>query len=647
MSGVTFACMPWATTTRPSLALGILTELCARRDVPSRVLYPNMDMVAAIGYRTSSRFANERMLYGLSEHLFACDIFGRDDLNSDEYLHAIASLDLPDRFTDEGYLRWLRDEAVPTFMQRTTDRVLGTDPEVVGVSSTFNQVMASLALCARVKKAAPAITTIAGGACFDGEMGEEYQRALPHVLDHVFLGEAENSFDEFLRRRSLGEPTAGIPGVTWYADGAAHVLPGKPLEDMNASPMPNYDAFFAEATRLRDETGHVFNIEYLPFESSRGCWWGQKQHCVFCGINDDLMRFREKDPERVVHEMITLTSRYRAMKLTASDWIISKKSRRVIWGLLKDLDLDIETFYETRADLSKEEFALMRDAGVLTIQPGIESLSSELLAHMRKGTTRIRHVQFLRWAREYGIHASYNILAGFPGEQAGWYQEMSAFLPRVIHLQPPHGNINYVEMHRFSPLFQQRSAFDVDELQLREDYACNFPPGLLDTLKVGYFFTYHSETLAERGGYEGPLRAALKTWLDAHESSDPPGFEYRIGAGFTVVDDTRGHRASRRLTLAGLHQDVLLLCDTIQSRAALRRLLTPVHGHRVVEEQLDAVVDDLVAADILMTEGRLLLTLPVGRRPRTTTALYEYVLGTAKPSPAAPRQLPLLALSPS
>jgi hypothetical protein len=42
--------------------------------------------------------------------------------------------------------------------------------------------------------------TIFGGACFDDEMGREYHRGLPEVIDHVFLGEAEQSFREFLRR---------------------------------------------------------------------------------------------------------------------------------------------------------------------------------------------------------------------------------------------------------------------------------------------------------------------------------------------------------------------------------------------------------------------------------------------------------------
>jgi ribosomal peptide maturation radical SAM protein 1 len=448
-------------------------------------MYPNMDMTAKVGFETAGKFSNERSLYGLSEHLFACDMFGVEQLDSDAYIDVLANADLPSPFDDREYIIHLRDNVIGEFLSKIEERVLAEGPTVVGFSSTFNQVMASLALARRLKQRRSDLIIIAGGACFDDEMGQEYHRALPDVLDHVFMGEAENSFREFLRRIRTGEPTEGIPGVTYHSGNGLELVPGSPLGDMNESPMPNYDEFFLEKERLQKETGRVFNIEYLPFESSRGCWWGQKNHCVFCGINKDLMRFREKKVDRVIQEMITLSARYRVVHLTAADWIISRTARQEIFQRLVELDLDIECFYETRADLTKNEIKLMRDSGVVKIQPGIESLSTELLRLMKKGTSRIRHVQFLRWCKEYNINLSYNILAGFPGEKAEWYHEMAVFLPHLYHLQPPLHNMHYVEMHRFSPLFQMRDKFGVDEYQLRHDYCFNFPEAFVDPLKVG------------------------------------------------------------------------------------------------------------------------------------------------------------------
>ena len=623
---VALVCMPWATTMRPSLALGILSRLCDRERVPVRTIYPNLDLTATVGFHVSNRFANDRALFGLSEHLFACDVYGPEALASDEFLHTMAGIGLPEPLDNVDYLLELRDTVVGPFLDDVENRLLTMEPTVVGFTATFNQVMSSLALGRRLKRRNPSLTVIMGGACVDGEMGEEYQRVLPEAVDHIFLGEAEMGFTDFLHRHVAGQDTRGVAGATWYEDGVVHTTPGQRLKDMNDAPIPDFDSFFVEADRMRQTTGHVFNIEYLPFESSRGCWWGEKSHCVFCGINDDLMAFREKSVDRVIDEMIWLSHRYRTVKLTAADWIVSKRSRDELFRRLKQLDFDVECFYETRADMKKDELALMRDAGVVSVQPGIESMSTDLLKLMKKSTTRIRHVQFLRWCREYDVHLAYNLLAGFPGERPEWYHDMAAFLPKIVHLQPPLYNAHFVEMHRFSPLHERRELFGVQDYRIREDYAFNFPLGEADLNKVGYFFDYASSTLADRDDYIEELRAAITPWIERHRDPEPPQYAYRIGPGFIQVTDTR-FGDGRVLKLADLHQDVFLLCDRIQSLSSLRHLLGDKWGHGIRSGQLEAVVEQLLERDVLMNEGDHFLTLPIGHRARTTKELYAYVLG--------------------
>ncbi|MBI3950747.1 MAG: RiPP maturation radical SAM protein 1 [Acidobacteria bacterium] len=629
-----FLQMPWATTQRPSIALAILTRLCEEASVPVRTFYPNLDMSATVGFEIAGRFANERALYGLSEHLFAADLFGKDALQSEAYLDAFSQIvqESEDasawttRFADVNYLKCLRDEVVPGFLDAVQQRVLAESPTVVGFTATFNQVMSSLALARRLKQVRPDIQIIVGGACFDGEMGPEYHRATPGILDHVFIGEAEESFRDYLRRLKAGESTDGIPCVTYYEDGELRLIPGHPLMDLNQSPSPNYDDFFAETDRLRQETGKIFNIERLPFESSRGCWWGRKNHCVFCGINEDLMGFRAKDIDRVMKEIITLSARYGVVKLTATDWIISRWHCDELFRRLKELDLDIEIFYEVRADMKKGQIKAMKEAGVVQVQPGIESLSTPLLKLMRKGTTAIRHVQFLRWCREVGVGVAYNILGGFPDEKAEWYLEMAKLIPRLRHIQPPLHNLTYIEMHRFAPLFEQRERFGVDMQALRADYQFNFPDGIVDPLKIGYFFQFHCTRTVPESEYVSVVRAAIEPWIAAHKEMTPPIYEYRIGAGFLEITDTR-EGGGRYLHLEDLYHDVVLVCDEIQTRRSLARDLSARYPKKVADGTLDRVIDELIAADVLMVEGIYLLTLPIGHRARTTEQLRAYVLG--------------------
>ncbi len=630
--------MPWASTLRPSISLGILTALCEEASVPVCSLYPNLDMSAMVGFEAAGLLASQRVLYGLSEHLFAADLFGVETLCSDEYL-TVFSRSLqedevvrtwPVPFGDVSYLKHLRDEVIPRFLDATQQRVLAERPTVVGFTATFNQVLSSLALASRLKQVWPDIQVIAGGTCFDGEMGSEYHRALPDILDHVFVGEAEDAFREYLRRLKAGEPTAEIPGATWFDDGQVRLIPGGPLLDLNQSPPPNYDDFFVEAERVQQETGKIFNVEMIPFESSRGCWWGQKNHCIFCGTNEDLMRFRAKDVERVVQEIVIISARYKVVKLAATDWIISHWHCNDLFQHLIDLDLDLEIFYEVRAGMKKQQIMDMKKAGVVHVQPGIESLSTPLLKLMKKGTTTIRHVQFLRWCKEVGINASYNILAGFPDEKAEWYLEMAELIPRLRHLQPPLHNVHFIEMHRFAPLFEERERFGIDMHALRVDYQFNFPKGMVDPQKIGYFFSFNSTRTVPESEYVGRLKEVIEDWMTAHQEKTPPVYEYVIGPGFLRITDTR-QGEGRYLHSEELYHDVILLCDEVQHRRALARDLSNKYPREVRDGTLDGVLEELVQADILLAEGDHFLTLPIGSRPRSTEALRTYVLGEQNP----------------
>ncbi len=41
----------------------------------------------------------------------------------------------------------------------------------------------------------------------------------------------------------------------------------------------------------------------MPYKTSRGCWWGQKHHCTFCGINGGGMGFRDKSPDLALDQV--------------------------------------------------------------------------------------------------------------------------------------------------------------------------------------------------------------------------------------------------------------------------------------------------------------------------------------------------------
>ena len=105
----------------------------------------------------------------------------------------------------------------------------------------------------------------------------------------------------------------------------------------------------------------------------------------------------------------------------AVDNILDMRYFRDVLPQLRERQLGLTLFYETKANLTKEQVKLLRDAGVLAIQPGVESLSTHVLQLMRKGVTALQNIQLLKWCRQYGVTVAWNLLYGFPGETAADY----------------------------------------------------------------------------------------------------------------------------------------------------------------------------------------------------------------------------------
>ena len=628
---VVFVQMPWASVRRPSLAFGILTSLCREAGVSSTVLYPNLDIAHRIGIELADHLARDRFSYGVSEHLFAADLFGRDAVNSDAYLdsfEAIAGKENPTCPADApGRLRWLRDEVIPEFLDALTARIVNLAPEVVGLSATFNQVMSGVALAKRVKAALPGVRVIAGGACYDGSMGIEYHRAVPEVLDHVFVGEAEVAMREFLGRLRAGQAMAGIPGVTWTEGGEVRLVPGHPLEDLNESPVPDYDDYFVELDRA-GRLGMPVAIAPLPFESSRGCWWGQKSQCTFCGTNQDAISHRAKRTERAIADLVTLSARYRQTRFAATDLVMPRGAD--LLEQLAELDLDLELFYEVRTQMSKREMHLLSKARVKEVQAGIESFSTPALALMHKGSSALRNIQFLRWAQEAQVRVVYNVLDGFPGEEPKWYEDMADLVASIVHLEPPRYDLVAVELHRFSPLLDRRLRSAAPPLP-RADYAFNFPRGKVDESQIAYFF--ENGPAAPDPPHRIRVAAAVKSWRETWMKPIRPSYRYAIGPGFLRIVDRRSQQ-ERIFNAAELHHDIILLCDQVRSRTALARDLSGRWPSEVEGGMLERTIDELAAADVLVCEGKELLTLPTCEAFRSTEELRSYVLSTERVTPA-------------
>src|SRR5207248_2315458 len=97
----------------------------------------------------------------------------------------------------------------PGWCDKIANAISEHDFRIVGFTTTFEQTSASVAILTRIKQSSPQTLTIIGGANCEGEMANGIA-SLSTAIDHIFSGESEASFLDFLQQIFSGHQTPKI-----------------------------------------------------------------------------------------------------------------------------------------------------------------------------------------------------------------------------------------------------------------------------------------------------------------------------------------------------------------------------------------------------------------------------------------------------
>ena len=521
---------PFAGLYRPALSVHLLQAVAERAGFRARILYANL-LFAILGgenlYNTawSGHFG---WLWG--ERLFAATAFGLPRLayRESELRKQIASLESPE--DDEAIFDQLvtLEGKVGPFCADLGERFAALRFSMAGATSTYHQTAAGCALLAEVKRALPKVVTAMGGANCEGEMAKGIA-SLGAPIDYIFSGECDSVFPEFLRRIATGEP---LP--------PDRIIRGEACADLDSLPEPSFEDYFAQLANALPSCRED-NEVWLPYESSRGCWWGARQHCTFCGLNDETMAFRHKSPDHVIAGARRLLLRYPTRRLGMIDNILPHSYFRTVLPRLAQELPPVQIFYEVKSNLNLEQVELMHRAGIVQIQPGIEALSSSLLQRMKKGVLARQNLALLRYARATGLGVAWNLLYGFPGDQLEDYDSTLALIPLIHHLPPPNGAY-LLSLDRFSPYTNDPAAYGISDLKPAPSYACAYPSSA-DLRSLAYQFTGKYDcAMTSHPELSGTLERACKEWRDAWKAGSPaPALSLVPGDdNYYSLMDTRG-----------------------------------------------------------------------------------------------------------
>lgn len=604
--------MPFAITDRPSIQLGLLSAILRERGHDVDCFHLNLELAARLPEMFNGLCTFRGHMTG--EWLFSVAAFGADAHPDDAAYYKTFPSEL--RHAAKGGvssadLSRLRHELLPAFIEDCATATDWRSYDVVGFSSTFQQNAASLALARRIKAAAPGVRIVFGGANMEGEMGPEYARAFPFI-DHVVSGEGDRVFPDLLDAIGRGEATPALRGVTNRCgeDVIAHGH-AAPVRDMDALPVPDFAEYFQRHRQL----GLAAQQRYffaLPFESSRGCWWGEKHHCTFCGLNGDGMGYRRKSAERVLRELAELSSTYGVTMFQSTDNIMDMGYLDTLFPAISEQRHDYHFFYEVKSNLTKEHIRRLHAGGVRWIQPGIESLNTEVLRLMRKGCDMLQNVRLLKWALYYRIRVGWNLIWGFPGETAIDYMREHEVLRCLPHLEPPNAACR-IWMERFSPIFFDRERFPAARVHPERSYAFVYPPHV-DLGKVAYFFDYALEDTAPEETHEA-TEALVASWQERWHSDRRPQLAYRRTASHIYIDDTRWPESAGTHSFSGPVAAAYEHCsETMRTvRQVAQHLAGRCPGEVPEEAELREVLDLFCERGLMLEEGGryLALALPI------------------------------------
>ncbi|MEH0418386.1 RiPP maturation radical SAM C-methyltransferase [Streptomyces sp. B21-083] len=544
---VALVSMPWNNVRRPSIQVGALRAVAEAGGWEAESHYAYLDfygLARAAGplpgmdrkeWSEAYRMVSEELYHlAVGDWIFArrhADADERDAYHAELRAHGVGD-------TTIALVDALRGPA-ELHVERTVRRLLTGRPDVIGFTSTFSQNGPTLAVAERLREHGYGGVIVMGGSNCEGSMGRTLLARYP-ALDAVVDGPGEDAFLSLLRSVSAGGPVVDVGRLRTRAgagaaagDVSAPAVPGRggPL----AVPVPNYDGFFEQ---LADAgLGDLEPEITLPVEFSRGCWWGAKTHCTFCGLNGATMNYRSKHPDSVADELSHLMNRYGVLDFFAVDNILDLKYLDTALPKIEKLGTDHSLFFEVKANMEWADIRAMRRAGIRSVQPGIESLSTEGLRLLRKGATAYQNIRFLLGCAEYGVLPVWNILTGYPDETPASLREQVELVSSLTHLQAPDNDILAVHFDRFSPYVERPEQFGLTLTRPLAGYRYVYPqltPGEL--WDIAYHFEGDFTDAAENEELRRLLAARISLWRAQYRRAH---FTYRLGFESVVLDEGR------------------------------------------------------------------------------------------------------------
>jgi radical SAM superfamily enzyme YgiQ (UPF0313 family) len=300
--------------------------------------------------------------------------------------------------------------------QALLQRIQSENPTLVGIGCATPNFIVAHQLAQQIKRCLEVVTVL--GGIHASSVPREILEHHPE-FDVLVVGEGEETVVELAAAiASHGlDPLhlAAIKGIGYRFQHQVMLTPRRALRaDVDAIPFPARD--LAGFEHYKSPAHLELGKRTANMISSRGC----PARCTFCESWRTLgNKFRGHSPAYMLAEIEHLVEAYGIEHVVFNDDTLTwdMERTRAFCELLLEKDLGITWFAFSRVDtVTRELLALMKRAGCVSLNFGVESGDAHLLQVMKKGATLDQARQTLQWSREFGFKTLASFLFGLPGE---------------------------------------------------------------------------------------------------------------------------------------------------------------------------------------------------------------------------------------
>lgn len=567
--------MPWHQSNILSIQLGSLKSFLEKNDfkVDSRHYYKDI-----ISYINISMY-EEILCSHIGELFFAALLFPRKR----NYIREVIKNKLGKNFNFERCLK-----NISVFIDDILKDVTWSKYDIVCFTITHEQFLSSLFLAKLLKSKFPGIKIVFGGLLLVDNLAKNIIKLFPFI-DYVVMGEGEIPLLELLFAFEGKEIFSRIPSLVYKKKGRILINPQKEIVyDINSFSVPDYTDFF----KYNLKSSNKIFYPRISIEASRGCWWGK---CIFCVENKGWHKsYRRKTSSRVVNEIEILTKKNKTTNFIFTDSDISDKID--IFREIKNLRLKLNIRAEVSGFISKKSLEILRQAGVTTIQIGIESFSERLLKIYNKGVRLMKMVELLKWCKELGIELYYNIILGAPfelKEDLGTIIENMEFLK---YFQPPH--ISRFVVSYQSLICHNPKKYGIIKLLPPTDVRKCYPKDLNEKLTpllsfhAGYDFRPRSKLRYNK------IFSKIKKWRKI--SSLKPSLICRRDKNILDIEKKVNNRTQHFIIKREIEKQIYLLC--IGHSVSIHKIIKTFP--EVTKEKIEQTLRKFVKSKLMFTDNK-------------------------------------------